>query len=238
MEADLILRNKTMNSLEISELTGKRHSDVLEAIRTMESAWEKVTERKFPLSEYKDITGRSLPCYQLNKTECLYIATKFNDEARAKLVIRWEQLEDERKELSRKDLALMVLQSEEEKERLQLISIEQQKTIETQAPKVLFANAVIAADNSILIGNLAKVLKQNGIDMGQNRLFEWMREKGYLCKSGEQYNQPTQSSMEKGLFEVSYNTIVRSDKTIQTVTTKVTGKGQMYFVNKFLKHSN
>lgn len=103
-----------------------------------------------------------------------------------------------------------------------------------QAPKVLFANAIVAAENSILIGRLAIVLKQNGVDIGQNRLFNWMREHEYLCKSGERYNQPTQSAMDMGIFEVSYNTVVRPDKSIQTITTKVTGKGQVYFVNKFL----
>ena len=84
-----------MTSLEIAELTGKNHFDVLRAIRNMEPAWEKVTECKFAVSEYKDSTGRKLPCYSLNKTECLYIATKFNDEARARLVLRWEELESE-----------------------------------------------------------------------------------------------------------------------------------------------
>ena len=94
---ELILnKDQRMTSLEIAELTGKNHRDVLKAIRNMEQAWEKVTERKFALSEYTDPTGRSLPCYSLTKTECLYIATKFNDEARALLVLRWEQLEKER----------------------------------------------------------------------------------------------------------------------------------------------
>jgi len=82
-----------MTSLEIAELTGKQHKDVLKAIRNMEPAWEEVTGRKFALSTYMDRTGRTLPCYSLTKTECLYIATKFNDEARAKLVLRWEELE-------------------------------------------------------------------------------------------------------------------------------------------------
>ena len=82
-----------MTSLEIAELTGKQHKNIMQAIRNMEPAWEKVTGLKFQLSGYKDSTGRSLPCYQLTKTECLYIATKFNDEARAKLVLRWEELE-------------------------------------------------------------------------------------------------------------------------------------------------
>lgn len=83
----------TMSSLEIAELSGKMHNDVLKSIRTMEPAWEKVTEGKFSLSEYSDRSGRKLPMYELNKRECLYIATKFNDEARARLIVRWEELE-------------------------------------------------------------------------------------------------------------------------------------------------
>ena len=82
-----------MTSLEIAELTGKQHKNVMQAIRNMEPAWEKITGLKFQLSGYKDSTGRTLPCYSLTKTECLYIATKFNDEARAKLVLRWQELE-------------------------------------------------------------------------------------------------------------------------------------------------
>ncbi|WP_294748366.1 Rha family transcriptional regulator [uncultured Prevotella sp.] len=86
---------QTMTSLEIAELTGKQHKNIMQAIRNMEPAWEKITGLKLQLSTYKDSTGRSLPCYQLTKTECLYIATKFNDEARAKLVLRWQELETE-----------------------------------------------------------------------------------------------------------------------------------------------
>ncbi len=82
-----------MTSLEIAQLSGKQHKDVLKAIRNMESAWEKVNGRNFALVDYKDQKGELRPCYLLSKTECLYIATKFNDEARAKLVLRWEELE-------------------------------------------------------------------------------------------------------------------------------------------------
>ena len=89
---------QTMTSLEIAELTGKQHNDVLKAIRKMEPAWTQVTQGKFSLSTYQDATGRTLPCYSLTKTECLYIATKFNDEARAKLVLRWEVLERQEQE--------------------------------------------------------------------------------------------------------------------------------------------
>ena len=93
-----IIKNETMTSLEIAEITGKRHSDVLESIRNMEPAWEKIAQRKFPLGSYKDANNQDRPCYILSKTECLYVATKFNDEARAKLVLRWEELEIKHRE--------------------------------------------------------------------------------------------------------------------------------------------
>ena len=93
---------QTMTSLEIAELTGKQHKNVMQAIRNMEPGWEKVAGLKFQLGSYKDLNGQLRPCYQLTKTECLYIATKFNDEARAKLVLRWEELEmaDRRRKMS------------------------------------------------------------------------------------------------------------------------------------------
>ena len=90
---EMKLNTQTMTSLEIAELTGKNHFDVMRAIRKMEPAWEKVNGCKFALVEYRDLKGELRPCYQLTKTECLYIATKFNDEARARLVLRWEELE-------------------------------------------------------------------------------------------------------------------------------------------------
>ena len=92
---DLINNVERMTSIKIAEVTGKQHKDVRRAIRNMEPAWEKVNGRKFALVEYRDKKGELRPCYSLTKTECLYIATKFNDEARAKLVLRWEQLERE-----------------------------------------------------------------------------------------------------------------------------------------------
>jgi len=102
-------------------------------------------------------------------------------------------------------------------------------------PKALFADAVSASNESILIGQLAKLIRQNGYEIGQNRLFEWMRENEYLIKKGERYNQPTQKSMDLGLFEVKERTITNPDGSTRiTLTTKVTGKGQVYFINKFL----
>ena len=102
-------------------------------------------------------------------------------------------------------------------------------------PKALFADAVSASHTSILIGELAKLIKQNGVDIGQTRLFEWLRDKGYLMKSGNSRNMPTQRSMEQGLFEIKESSYINSEGvTVVTKTTKVTGKGQIYFTNKFL----
>lgn len=107
---------------------------------------------------------------------------------------------------------------------------------EKNQPKVLFADSVSASHTSILIGELAKLLKQNGVDTGQKRLFEWLRNNGYLIKrKGTDRNMPTQKSMEMGLFEVKETAISHSDgHTSVSKTTKVTGKGQVYFINKFL----
>lgn len=108
--------------------------------------------------------------------------------------------------------------------------------VEVDAPKVLFADAVSASKTSILVGELAKLLKQNGVDIGQHRLFRWMRENGYLIRrNGTDFNMPTQKSMDLGLFTVKETAITHSDGTVTvSKTTKVTGKGQQYFIQKFL----
>lgn len=113
------------------------------------------------------------------------------------------------------------------------------KQIEEQKPKVLFADAVSSSDTSILVGEMAKLLKQNNIDMGQKRFFEWLRSNGYLIKrKGTDWNMPTQRSMEMGLFEIKESTHIDGNGcNITTKTPKVTGKGQQYFINKFLNRS-
>lgn len=109
------------------------------------------------------------------------------------------------------------------------------KQITEMQPKALFADAVSASKSSILIGELAKMLRQNGVDIGQNRLFEYLRENGYLCKSGAMYNCPTQRAMDMGLFEIKETAIQHADGHVTiNRTPKVTGKGQVYFVNKLL----
>lgn len=113
--------------------------------------------------------------------------------------------------------------------------LEVEKLNELNKPKVIFADAVSTSHTSILIGELAKLLKQNGINTGQNRLFEWLRNNGFLIKrKGTDYNMPTQYSMNLGLFEIKETSIARSDGKISIAKTpKVTGKGQVYFINKF-----
>ena len=138
------------------------------------------------------------------------------------------------------------MQAPQGKELLALAVLEAQKTIEAQTaeiermkPKEIFADAVAASRTSILIGDLAKLLRQNGVETGQRRLFDWLRENGYLIKrKGSDWNMPTQRSMELGLFEVKESTVNNPDGSVRTNrTTKVTGKGQQYFINKFIGKS-
>ena len=128
-------------------------------------------------------------------------------------------------------LIKLATQLKEEKE----ARLEAEKKIEEQKPKVIFADAVSASKTSILIGDLAKLIRQNGVEVGQKRLFEWLRQNGWLMKSGNSKNMPTQRGMEMKLFEVKEGSYVDSNGVnVVTKTTKVTGKGQQYFVNVFL----
>lgn len=130
--------------------------------------------------------------------------------------------------------ALLVAQSKIA-ERDRLIA-EKQKDIERMRPKEIFADAVASSKQSILIGQLAKLICQNGHPIGQNRLFEWLRNNGYLMKYGSNYNMPMQRYVEQGLFEVKESSVTNPDGSVKlTRTTKVLPKGQIYFINKFLK---
>ncbi|MEG1644178.1 MAG: Rha family transcriptional regulator [Bacteroidales bacterium] len=157
----------------MAEVTGKGHNDILKSIRNMETAWTKITKGNFSLSEYRDTTGRQQPMYKLTKTECLYIATKFNDEARAKLIVRWKQLEKQNSNNGfaipqnfADALRLAASQAEQiEEQQSQIGSLE--KETREQAPKELFAKAVETSNKSCLVGELAKVLKQNGVEIGR-----------------------------------------------------------------------
>lgn len=226
-----------MSSLEIAAITQKPHNDLMKAIRKMEIAWEKITQGNFSLSTYKDSTGRQLPCYLLTKRECLYVATKFNDEARAKLILRWEQLENEIRNPSsslvtrESQLAHAVLLAQQMLEEQSLMLEEKKEMLRAQRPKVLFADAVTACEDSILISEMAKLLTQNGYEIGRTRLFRWLRENGYIFKHS---TEPMQKWVERGIFDTHITIINTHHGQKEMVTTKVTGKGQEYFLNIFI----
>ncbi len=130
------------------------------------------------------------------------------------------------------ELATQLKTEQEQRRRLETTVAAQSKQMEQDKPKVLFADSVAASSSSILIGELAKLIKQNGVDMGQKRLFQWMRENGYLIKRcGSEYNLPTQRSMERGLMEIKETSVIHYGYTTISKTPKVTGKGQVYFIN-------
>lgn len=136
--------------------------------------------------------------------------------------------------ISDPDTAIRLLTTlKEEREKRQAL----EGKVKEDRPKVLFADSVAASEKSILVGELAKLIKQNGVDMGQNRMFCWLRDKGYLIRrKGTDFNMPTQKAMELGLFEIKETSITNPDGSIRVnKTPKVTGKGQIYFINKFLE---
>lgn len=162
------------------------------------------------------------------------IAKEFKKEVKKILkTIRQNGMYVTEKLLDNPDLAIQAFTKlKEEREKRKALEIK----IESDKPKVLFADAVETSKTTILIGDLAKIIKQNGVDMGQKRLFTWLRENGYLIKrKGADYNMPTQKSMEMKLFEIKETAITHSDGHISvSKTPKVTGKGQQYFINLFL----
>lgn len=132
-------------------------------------------------------------------------------------------------------LATQLKEEKEKSAQLETTVNKQNELLERAKPKICFANCVQTAETSILVGELAKLLKQNGINIGQKRLFEWLRNNGYLIKSGSDKNMPTQYSMERGWFEIKETVISHSDgHTSINKTPKVTGRGQIYFINKFM----
>lgn len=245
---------QTLSSREIANYAGKNHSDVMRAIRKMEKSWIEVSESNFALAEYIDEQGKKRPEYLLTKKESLYIITKFNDVARAKLINRWEELEQQAvnnqfqipttlsgalllasqqaEQIEQQQLLL-----EQTNNQLQAVSTkvnEQANQLKEQAHKVTFANAVKESADSILIGHLATLITQAGFTIGQNRLFKLLRDLGYLGSVGEKKNKPLQHAVEDGLFELKYSEYLdnKGNKKMTTVT-KVTPVGQEFFINLF-----
>lgn len=237
---DLSIIKETMSSIEIAELTGKEHKNVMRDIRTLleQGVQELNFEPSFIIRDLPNGGSKQDPCFNLTKKGCLILASGYDAKLREKIINRWEELE-----IEKRNGGFKVPSSFAEALRLAAVQMEQieqqQKQLEADKPKVLFAEAVSTSQRSCLISELAKIISQNGVSIGQNRLFAWMRKNGYLCNKGQYYNQPTQKAMEMGLFEIKKTTITKPNSdVIVTTTSKVTGKGQIYFVNKFIGKDN
>lgn len=191
----LIPNQKGMTSLEIAEVTGKQHAHVMRDIRKLLS--QGVAESNFGLGSYTDTNGQERPCFNLTKKGCLILASGYDAVLREKIINRWEELETEKRELSRKELALMVIQAEEEKERLALENQEKQKKIEKLQPKADFAEAAFKAEGKVDIGQAAKILN---LGFGRNTLFKKLKEKGVFFNDR---NEPKQKYIDAGYFEMT-----------------------------------
>lgn len=221
-----------MTSLQLAEVTGKQHKHVIRDIRTeIDQLSGYGAESIFGLSEYKDSTGRSLPMYTMGKKGAMQLALKYDAVTRYRVINYIEELENKKPALPNYAEALRQLADTIERNE------EYKKELQETRPKALFADSVSASESTILVRDMAKILKQNGIEIGEKRFFEWLRENGYLIKArGHDRNMPTQKAMELGLFRVKETAVTRSNgKVTISKTPKITGKGQTYFVKKFLK---
>jgi Rha family phage regulatory protein len=213
-----------MTSREIAEVTGKEHKNVLAAIRLMEGAWGKVTGLSFKLSEYTDPTGRKLPMYKLTKTECLYIATKFNDEARAKLVIRWEELETKERQTVPalpqtylEALKALVL-SEEQK---QVLSLEN----ESMKPKADYFDTLVERGSNLNLRDTAKM-----IGVSERFFIEYLLLNGYLYRDAKRRLKPIAKYVGKYFVLKEW---ARGENTGSQTLVTVEGKDKFYqLINK------
>lgn len=244
---DLMLEHsnakETITSLEMVEQinffreregvpTELKHYDLLKIIRSEFS--EEIGDGKISVSSYKNAQNKEQPMFILTFNQAKQLLARESKSVRKAVFAYIEKLEDAWNSPEMVMSRALQIQN-------QLLNDYSNKinnlelTIQEQAPKVLFANAVASSDTCILVGDLAKLITQNGVKIGQNRLFEWLRYNGYLIKHGNSYNMPTQRAMELKLFEVKERAINNPDGSVRvTKTIKVTGKGQQYFINKFL----
>ena len=230
-----------VSSRQVAENFGKEHSKVIRSIEGIANFGD--TQGMFHKVSYvNEQNGQEYKEYLMNRDGFSLLVMGFTGkEAMAWKLKYIEAFNAMEKKLSKPQLTLTEQMAQGLLAAQQLLAEKSKQvehlttTIESQKPKVLFADAVSASKTSILIGDLAKLIRQNGVEVGQKRLFEWLRQNGWLMKSGNSKNMPTQRGMEMKLFEVKEGSYVDSNGVnVVTKTTKVTGKGQQYFVNVFL----
>lgn len=227
------------SSRQIAESFEKNHRDVLRAVDSLKEDVRNFAQMFFE-TDTPDSYGRPQRTYLMTRDGFTLLAMGFTGKAalawKLKYIAAFNEMEKQlaqRPPLSRSELmaqALIAAHDELEHKNAQIAEL---------TPKGIFADAVSASKQSILVGELAKLLCQNGVDIGPNRLFDWLRANGYLIRrNGTDRNMPTQRAVEMGLFEIKETTVVHSDgHTTINKTPKVTGKGQVYFVNLFLKRA-
>lgn len=232
------------SSRQIADNFEKRHDHVMRDIDAMKKDVPNFGEMFFETTA-PDSYGREQRAYLMNRDGFTLLAMGFTGKAalewKLKYIAAFNEMEKklaEQPQLTRSQLLATALiaaheELEEKDKRIELLTAD----TERMKPKEIFSDAVSTSQNSILVGELAKLLKQNGIEIGEKRLYAWMRENGYLIKrKGADWNKPTQRSMEMKLFTIKETVICHSDgHTSVNTTTKVTGIGQVYFVNLFLK---
>lgn len=232
------------DSVKVAKVFEKQHKNILKSIRNL-AAQNLAAKNWFYESTYIDPRGQEQPMFVMNRDGFSLLAMGLTGAKAMQFKVAFIEQFNAMEKVVRQvqqTTAPAIPQSFAEALRLAASQAEQierqQKQIEAERPRVLFSQAVETSNKSVLIGELAKIICQNGVNIGEKRLFVWMRENGYLCQYGERYNQPTQKAMELGLFEIKKTTIQKPNgDTLISNTTKVTGKGQVYFVNKFL-HNN
>lgn len=231
------------DSVKVARVFEKQHKNVMKSIRNiLGSAQNLANQNWFYETTYTDAQGKRQPMFLMNRDGFSLLTMSLTGKKamafKVAFIEQFNRMEQAIKELAPatpaipQTFAQALRLAAEQAETIEA----QQKQLEAQAPKVAFATAIINSPSSCGIDELAKLLKQNGIDMGEIRLFQWLRDKGYLCNMGTARNQPTQKALDMGLFELKPQTWTnpKTDEVMTTTRTMVTGKGKEYFINKFL----
>lgn len=225
------------DSRNVSDVFNKQHRHVLESIRNLEKDVPNFRQMFFE-STMPDSYGREQKVYFMNRDGFTLLAMGFTGSEAMKWKLKYiEAFNSLEKAWNTPEqvMARALKLADRTIEQLKYDNKALEQKIEQDKPKVIFSDAVSTSHTSILVGDLAKLICQNGVQIGQKRLFEWLRQNGYLIKSGSSRNMPIQRYVEQGLFEVKESNVQNPDGSVRiTKTTKVTGKGQIYFVNKFI----
>lgn len=230
------------DSLKIARIFGREHRSLLRTIRDTMRCAQNCAHTWFYETTYLDMQGKKRPLFVMNRDGFSLLAMGFTGEEAMRFKIRFIERFDSMEQMAlRPEAALPATFAEALRLAAdQAEKIERQKALlAQQAPQVLFAQSVAASGRSILIGDMAKLLMQNGVNIGEKRFFQWLRANHYLCEFGSRYNLPTQRAMELHLFEIKETTITcPNGETLLSHTTKITGRGQIYFMNKFISPVN